>query len=228
MSTIIDQLEAEQLKPNIPSFAPGDTVVVEVRVKEGERERLQAFEGVIIAVRKRGLNSSFTVRKISHGEGVERVFQTHSPMLASIKVKRRGNVRRAKLYYLRGRTGRSARITEKLSGASAAQLNAAADAAAAEAAAVTSDDLTAIEGIGPKVAEALMAAEVMTFGDLADKTPEQVKGILDNAEGNFSAMDTGTWPAQAEMARDERWEELQKWQDELDGGKPAESSGEEE
>jgi len=104
----------------------------------------------------------------------------------------------------------------------------AAEAAAAEAAAVTSDDLTAIEGIGPKVSEALMAAEILTFGDLAEKTPEQIKGILDNAEGNFSAMDTGTWPAQAEMARDDRWDELKQWQDELDGGKPAESSSEEE
>ncbi len=111
---IIDQLEAEQLKSDIPEFAPGDTVVVDVRVKEGNRERLQAFEGVVIAVRNRGLNSSFTVRKISHGEGVERVFQTHSPMIAGIKVKRRGDVRRAKLYYLRGRTGKAARIKEKL------------------------------------------------------------------------------------------------------------------
>ncbi len=111
---IIDQLEAEQLKSDIPEFAPGDTVVVDVKVKEGDRERLQAFEGVVIAVRNRGLNSSFTVRKISHGEGVERVFQTHSPMVAGIKVKRRGDVRRAKLYYLRGRTGKAARIKEKL------------------------------------------------------------------------------------------------------------------
>jgi len=227
MSNIIDQLEAEQLRSDVPSFAPGDTVVVDVRVKEGERERLQAFEGVIIAVRKRGLNSSFTVRKISHGEGVERVFQTHSPMIGSIKVKRRGSVRRAKLYYLRGRTGRKARITEKLSGASAAQINAAAEQAAAEALAVSSDDLTAIEGIGPKVAEALMGAGVLTFGDLADKNPAAISELLEAAEGNFSAQDPETWAAQAEMARDDRWEDLQKWQDELDGGKPAASSEEE-
>ncbi len=113
MSKIIDQLEAEQMK-EIPEFAPGDTVVVQVRVKEGSRERLQAFEGVVIAIRNRGLNSAFTVRKISHGEGVERVFQTHSPMIAEIKVKRRGDVRRAKLYYLRERSGKAARIKEKL------------------------------------------------------------------------------------------------------------------
>ena len=114
MSNIIDQLESEQLKKDVPEFGPGDTVVVQVKVKEGNRERLQAFEGVVIAKRNRGLNSSFTVRKISHGEGVERVFQTHSPLIASIQVKRRGDVRRAKLYYLRGRQGKAARIKEKL------------------------------------------------------------------------------------------------------------------
>ena len=114
MKNIIQELESEQLKSDLPEFGAGDTVVVQVRVKEGNRERLQAFEGVVIAKRNRGLNSAFTVRKISHGEGVERVFQTHSPLLHSIKVKRRGDVRRAKLYYLRGRTGKAARIKEKL------------------------------------------------------------------------------------------------------------------
>ena len=114
MSNIIAQLETEQLRSDIPEFSPGDTVVVQVRVKEGARERLQAYEGVVIAMRSRGINSAFTVRKISHGEGVERVFQTHSPMIAEIKVKRRGKVRRAKLYYLRGLTGKAARIKEKL------------------------------------------------------------------------------------------------------------------
>ncbi|CRI67998.1 MULTISPECIES: 50S ribosomal protein L19 [Thiocapsa] len=114
MSNIILQLEAEQMKAEVPEFSPGDTVVVQVRVKEGARERLQAFEGVVIAIRNRGLNSAFTVRKMSHGEGVERVFQTHSPVIAGIEVKRKGDVRRAKLYYLRGRTGKSARIREKI------------------------------------------------------------------------------------------------------------------
>jgi len=114
MSNIVAQLEQEQLKTDIPAFSPGDTVIVQVRVKEGSRERLQAFEGVVIAKRNRGLNSAFTVRKISHGEGVERVFQTHSAAIGSIKVKRRGSVRRAKLYYLRELSGRSARIKEKL------------------------------------------------------------------------------------------------------------------
>ena len=114
MSNIIAELEADQLKTDVPDFGPGDTVVVQVRVKEGDRERLQAFEGVVIAKRNRGINSAFTVRKISNGEGVERVFQTHSPLVAEIKVKRRGKVRRSKLYYLRGRTGKAARIKEKL------------------------------------------------------------------------------------------------------------------
>jgi len=114
MSNIIQEIEKEQMTREVPDFAPGDTVVVQVRVKEGERERLQAFEGVCIARRNRGLNSAFTVRKISHGEGVERVFQTYSPAIADIKVKRRGDVRRAKLYYLRGRTGKAARIKEKI------------------------------------------------------------------------------------------------------------------
>ena len=114
MSNIIQELEAEQMNKELPEFGPGDTVVVQVRVKEGERERLQAFEGVVIAKRNRGLNSSFTVRKISYGEGVERVFQTYSPAVAEIEVKRRGDVRRAKLYYLRERQGKSARIKEKV------------------------------------------------------------------------------------------------------------------
>lgn len=114
MHNIIKQIEDEQLKQDVPAFAPGDTVVVSVRVKEGDKERLQAFEGVVIAKRNRGLHSSFTVRKMSSGEGVERVFQTHSPVVAKIAVKRRGDVRRAKLYYLRSRTGKAARIREKL------------------------------------------------------------------------------------------------------------------
>ena len=110
----IQAIEARQMTRQIPEFGPGDTVVVEVKVKEGDRERVQAYEGVVIARRNRGMNSSFTVRKISHGEGVERVFQTYSPQVAEILVKRRGEVARAKLYYLRGRAGKAARIKEKL------------------------------------------------------------------------------------------------------------------
>ncbi|MCP4048909.1 MAG: 50S ribosomal protein L19 [Gammaproteobacteria bacterium] len=111
---IIEQINAEQMTSELPEFNPGDTVIVSVKVKEGNRERLQAFEGVCIAIKNRGLNSAFTVRKISHGTGVERVFQTHSKLIDSIKVKRRGDVRRAKLYYLRGLEGKAARIKEKL------------------------------------------------------------------------------------------------------------------
>ncbi|SHM12770.1 50S ribosomal protein L19 [Vreelandella subglaciescola] len=111
---VIQALEAEQMSKEIPAFAPGDTIVVQVKVKEGTRERLQAFEGVVIGKRNRGLNSAFTVRKISHGVGVERTFQTYSPLVDSLEVKRRGDVRQAKLYYLRERSGKSARIKEKL------------------------------------------------------------------------------------------------------------------
>lgn len=114
MTNIVDEINNEQLKTDVPEFSPGDTVIVQVKIKEGTRERTQAYEGVVIAKKNRGLHSAFTVRKISYGEGVERVFQTHSPMIDSITVKRRGAVRRAKLYYLRELTGRAARIKEKL------------------------------------------------------------------------------------------------------------------
>ena len=111
---LIDQIESEQLRSDIPEFSSGDTVVVQVKVREGTRERLQAFEGVVIAIKNRGISSAVTVRKISHGEGVERVFQTHSTLIDSVTVKRSGKVRQAKLYYLRGLTGKAARIKEKL------------------------------------------------------------------------------------------------------------------
>jgi large subunit ribosomal protein L19 len=114
MTNIIAELEKEQMTKEIPPFNPGDTVVVQIKIKEGERERLQIFEGLVIAKRNRGLNSAFTVRKISHGEGVERVFPTYSPLIESISVKRRGDVRRAKLYYMRDRRGKAARIKEKI------------------------------------------------------------------------------------------------------------------
>ncbi|HAI70562.1 MAG TPA: 50S ribosomal protein L19 [Gammaproteobacteria bacterium] len=114
MVNIIAQLEQEQMTKEIPDFRAGDTLIVEIKVQEGERKRLQAFEGLVIAKRNRGLNSAFTVRKISHGEGVERVFQTYSPLIESITVKRRGDVRRAKLYYMRNLRGKAARIKEKM------------------------------------------------------------------------------------------------------------------
>ena len=110
---VIEALENEQIKADMPEFGPGDTIIVQVKVREGSRERLQAFEGVVIGKRNRGLNSAFTVRKISHGVGVERTFQAHSPLIAGIQVRRRGDVRQAKLYYLRDLAGRAARIKEK-------------------------------------------------------------------------------------------------------------------
>ena len=114
MNKIIQELNSRSLKRKLPEFGPGDTVVVQVKVHEGDRERVQAYEGVVIACKNRGLNSSFTVRKVSHGEGVERVFQTHSPSISEVEVKRRGSVRRAKLYYLRDLSGKAARIEEKV------------------------------------------------------------------------------------------------------------------
>jgi large subunit ribosomal protein L19 len=114
MSKIIEDINKARMTRELPDFKPGDTVVVQVKVVEGDRERMQAYEGVVIAMSNRGLNSSFTVRKISHGEGVERVFQTHSPAISDVTVKRRGSVRRAKLYYLRDLSGKAARIEEKL------------------------------------------------------------------------------------------------------------------
>jgi len=226
---IIEQLDAEQLKSNIPDFSPGDTVIVDVKVKEGDRERVQAFEGVVIAVRERGLNSAFTVRKISHGEGVERVFQTHSKAIANIKVKRRGKVRRAKLYYLRGLTGKAARIKEKLPAAgttgkvsSNKKSKPAKPAAKEDNSAVTAssaDELTKIEGIGPKVSQVLADSGISSFADLAGSDPEAIREMLATAEGNFAGNDPATWPRQAEMARDGKWDELKVWQDELDGGR---------
>ncbi len=218
MSNIIDQLEAEQMNREVPEFGPGDTVVVQVKVKEGNRERLQAFEGVVIARRNRGLNSAFTVRKISHGEGVERVFQTYSPAVAEIQVKRRGDVRRAKLYYLRERRGKAARIKEKLV-ASGAATKTEKKAAPKTKLAAPADDLTRIEGIGPKISGLLNDAGFGGFADLAAADSEKIREILTEAGGSFASHDPETWPKQAEMARDGKWDELKAWQDELDGGR---------
>jgi large subunit ribosomal protein L19 len=134
MNKLLQQFEADQLKRELPEFGPGDTVVVNVKVKEGNRERVQAYEGVVIAIKNRGLNSAFTVRKMSHGFGVERVFQTHSAMIDSVEVKRRGKVRSGKLYYLRDLEGKAARIKEDLAGNAAAKVKAKAAAGKAAAA----------------------------------------------------------------------------------------------
>ncbi len=218
MTNIIQQLEAEQMNKEIPEFNPGDTVLVQVKVKEGDRERLQAFEGVVIAKKNRGLNSAFTVRKISHGEGVERVFQTYSPMVDTITVKRRGAVRRAKLYYMRELRGKAARIKEKIGGKKVAASKAAAAPAPVEAA-KEADDLTKIEGIGPKINELLQEDGINTFTDLAGTAPDAIKEILAAGGSQFATHDPETWPAQSEMARDGKWDELKVWQDELDGGR---------
>jgi len=222
MSNIIEQLEAEQINRQIPEFNPGDTVVVQVKVKEGNRERLQAFEGVVIAKRNRGLNSAFTVRKISHGEGVERVFQTYSRVVAEITVKRRGDVRRAKLYYLRDRRGKAARIKEKLatSGAVAAKTEQkSVPKSKATAPVAAADDLTRIEGVGPKIAELVSIAGYASFAELAVADPEKIREILAEAGGSYASHNPETWPKQAELARDGKWDELKVWQDELDGGR---------
>ncbi|GAB3036417.1 MULTISPECIES: 50S ribosomal protein L19 [Oleiagrimonas] len=134
MNKIIEQFESEQMTRKLPDFGPGDTVVVNVKVKEGNRERVQAFEGVVIAKRNRGLHSAFTVRKMSHGTGVERVFQSHSAQIDSVQVKRKGKVRGAKLYHLRGLEGKAARIKEDIAAAQAAKAAAKAEAAANAAA----------------------------------------------------------------------------------------------
>jgi large subunit ribosomal protein L19 len=220
MSNIIQELEAEQMNKEIPDFSAGDTVIVQVKVKEGERQRLQAFEGVVIARKNRGLNSSFTVRKISHGEGVERVFQTYSTLIDEIIVKRRGDVRRAKLYYMRGLRGKSARIKEKISAKSTKGTQAAVATAVDPVVKETPlDDLTKIEGIGPKINELLHEDSISTYADLAGTAPEKIREILDAAGSQFASHDPATWPKQAEMARDGKWDELKTWQDELDGGK---------
>jgi large subunit ribosomal protein L19 len=169
---VIEQLEKEQAaivaaKRPVPDFSPGDTLVVNVKVVEGDRSRVQAYEGVCIARSGGGLNENFTVRKISYGEGVERVFPVYSPLIDSIRVVRRGKVRRAKLYYLRGRTGKSARIAEKqraLLGNMGAE--AAAPASAAEP--VASDDVSLIGGIGPKIAEQLHAEGITSLKQIAE------------------------------------------------------------
>ena len=167
---IIAALESEQLTREVPAFGPGDTLVVQVKVKEGERERLQAFEGVVIGVRSRGLNSAFTLRKISHGIGVERTFQTHSPMIESITVKRRGDVRQAKLYYLRDRSGRAARIREKIVRGGKA-------AAAAEAARAEAEEAVLVPGEGESVDAP--SAETDLAPEVVDETTENVETAAD-------------------------------------------------
>ncbi len=173
---IIEQLEKEQVavvaaQRAVPAFGPGDTVIVNVKVKEGDRSRIQAYEGVCIARSGGGINENFTVRKMSYGEGVERVFPIYSPMIDSIKVVRHGKVRRAKLYYLRGRTGKSARIAEKQK---AFGLVAAAAEAHAPKVEVAADDVSLIGGVGPKIKEALAAEGITSLTHIAEMTDEAI------------------------------------------------------
>lgn len=305
MNKLIQEFEAAQLKRDLPKFGPGDTVVVNVKVKEGARERIQAYEGVVIAKRNRGLHSAFTVRKNSYGTGVERVFQTHSPQIASIEVKRFGDVRAAKLYYLRELEGRKARIREDLDARNqankeakeaalkaaeeariaaeekakaeeeariAAEAQAKADAeakakeeaeakaaeeakskeeadvkAAADAEAekkeeaapaasgfdadaakavygkkIKQDDLTFVEGIGPKIAELFQNEGVSTWAALGECSVDRCNEVLATGGDKFKMHSPDTWPKQAKLAAEGKWEELKKWQDELDGGRVAE------
>jgi large subunit ribosomal protein L19 len=197
---IIAQLEKEQMavttaKRQIPAFAPGDTVIVSVKVVEGDRSRLQAYEGLVIARAGGSINENFTVRKMSYGEGVERVFPLYSPMIDSIKVIRRGKVRRAKLYYLKGLTGKRARITEKLTKFAGSVLPVAAPAASAAPAEFV-DDVAIIGGIGPKIKEQLAAEGVTTLTQIAAMSDEQIFN-LDEKLGLKGRTKREEWVEQA-------------------------------
>ncbi len=195
---IIAQLEAEQVaavlaKRPVPAFTPGDTVVVNVKVKEGERTRVQAYEGVVIARSGGGLNENFTVRKLSYGEGVERIFPVYSPMIDSIKLVRRGRVRRAKLYYLKGRTGKSARIVEDQRAAFALHEEA---AEVHHKAAVAADDIGRIKGMGLKVKEALTADGITSLNQIAAMTDDQIFA-LDEKHALKGRTKKDNWAQQA-------------------------------
>jgi len=207
---IIDQVEAEEIErltknKTIPAFAPGDTVRVNVKVKEGSRERIQAYEGVCIGRSGAGYNESFTVRKLSYGEGVERVFPIYSPLVESIDVVRRGKVRRAKLYYLRGRTGRAARISEKVDhtrrrakGEPKRKKEAAIDTSAALFARPDGapDDLTKISGVGPVLVEKLNALGVTKYDQVANFTADDIARV-DDALSFKGRIEREDWVSQA-------------------------------
>jgi large subunit ribosomal protein L19 len=194
---IIATLEEEELArlgKSLPDFAPGDTVIVNVNVVEGERKRVQAYEGVVIAKRNRGLNSAFTVRKISSGEGVERTFQTYSPLIASIEVKRKGDVRRAKLYYLRGRRGKSARIFERTD-ARAKRLNAAFKGFKRPKG--EADDLTRIKGVDAELAARLNQLGAIKFEQIANFSDDDIAN-LDEALSLTGRIEKDDWVGQAQ------------------------------
>ena len=198
---IIAQLEKEQMaittaKRQIPDFAPGDTVIVSVKVVEGERSRLQAYEGLVIARAGGSINENFTVRKMSYGEGVERVFPLYSPMIDSIKVIRRGKVRRAKLYYLKGLTGKRARITEKLTYNTKAKAAVVAAPVEHKASAAFVDDVSIIGGVGPKIKEQLAAEGVTMLSQIAAMSDEQIFN-LDEKLGLKGRTKREEWVEQA-------------------------------
>ena len=198
---IIAQLEKEQMavisaKRQVPDFAPGDTVIVNVKVVEGERSRIQAYEGLVIGRSGGGINENFTVRKMSYGEGVERIFPVYSPMIDSIKVIRRGKVRRAKLYYLKGLTGKRARITEKLTKFATAVLPTASPAEHKDLAPVAADDVSLIAGVGPKVKDQLAVEGITSLNQIAEMNDEQIFA-LDEKLGLKGKTKREDWVAQA-------------------------------
>ena len=198
---IIAQLEKEQMaivsaKRQVPDFAPGDTVIVNVKVVEGERSRIQAYEGLVIGRSGGGINENFTVRKMSYGEGVERIFPVYSPMIDSIKVIRRGKVRRAKLYYLKGLTGKRARITEKLTKFAAAVMPTASPAEVKDLAPVAADDVSLIAGVGPKVKDQLAVEGITSLNQIAEMNDEQIFA-LDEKLGLKGKTKREDWVAQA-------------------------------
>ncbi len=198
---IIAQLEKEQMaivsaKRQVPDFAPGDTVIVNVKVVEGERSRIQAYEGLVIGRSGGGINENFTVRKMSYGEGVERIFPVYSPMIDSIKVIRRGKVRRAKLYYLKGLTGKRARITEKLTKFAAAVMPTASPAEVKDLAPVAADDVSLIAGVGPKIKDQLIAEGITSLNQIAEMNDEQIFA-LDEKLGLKGKSKREEWVTQA-------------------------------
>ena len=198
---IIAQLEKEQMaivsaKRQVPDFAPGDTVIVNVKVVEGERSRIQAYEGLVIGRSGGGINENFTVRKMSYGEGVERIFPVYSPMIDSIKVIRRGKVRRAKLYYLKGLTGKRARITEKLTKFAGAVLPKTSPAEVKDLAPVAADDVSLIAGVGPKIKDQLIAEGITSLNQIAEMNDEQIFA-LDEKLGLKGKSKREEWVTQA-------------------------------
>ncbi len=212
---LLDKIHSEQFRKNSVAFGVGDTVKVHTKVVEGDKERIQVFSGVVIGKRGRGLNETFTVRRISYGEGVERIFPLHSPRVDKITVERHGAVRRAKLTYLRHRLGKGATLVkEKTTKVSTT-------AAKPKAAAVQAkgDDLTEIEGVGPKIATALNEAGIHTFVEVAGTSVERLKEILATGGEHLKQWDPATWPEQAALAAKGDWDAFKKLKEELKGGR---------